>query len=63
MLNDGNIIYKLLQYYDNELYRFYCMILSYNPILGSYDRIQHVIIMALELIQFYLSISSQDNVE
>ena len=29
--------------------------LSYNPIARSYDRIQHVMIMDFNLIQFYLN--------
>ena len=42
---------------------FYRKILSYNLIVGSYDKIQHVIILDLDLVQFYLNISSMVNRE
>ena len=32
------------------------IILSYNPILGSYDRIQHIIILGLDLVRLYLNL-------
>ena len=63
MLSSETIIKNLLLYDQDELSRFCCMILAYNPIVGSYNRIQHVIILELESIQFYLDINSQDNVE
>lgn len=31
--------------------------LSYNPLIRSYDRVQHVIIMDLDLVQSYSNIN------
>ena len=36
---------------------FYQKILPYNPIGGSYIKIQHVIIMDMDLVQYYLYIT------
>ena len=46
---------QLLQYYRYQLSISYWRILPYNHIVGSYDRIQHVIIMDLDLVHFYLT--------
>ena len=42
---------------QSQLCIFYRKILPYNPILGSYERIQHSIILDLALDQFYLNIN------
>ena len=39
----------------NQFYIFYWKILLYNLDARSYDRIQHGIIMDLDLVQFYLN--------
>ena len=54
MLNKENV-YKKIGH--NHVCIFYRRILPYNPILRFYDRIQHVIILDLTLVQFYLNYS------
>ena len=55
MLNSENTIKTTAIYYHNQLFIFYWRVLPYNFIVGSYDRIQHVITMDLNLVQFYLN--------
>ena len=40
---------QLPYYYHNQLYTFYRGILLYNFIVRSYDKIQHVILLDLDL--------------
>ena len=47
---------KLLHYYHGQLWVLFCMISPCNPIVGSYDRIQHVKVSDLDLVQFYSNI-------
>jgi hypothetical protein len=42
---------------------FYWRILQYNFNLGSYDRLQHVIILDLNLVHFYLDYSTLGNTQ
>ena len=44
-----------LQYLLSQLCIFYWKILAHNPIIGSYDRIQRVLYMDLDLIKFSLN--------
>jgi hypothetical protein len=53
----------LLDHYHNQLRIFYWRILLYDLIVESYDRIQHVTIMDLDLVQFYFNITSTLNLQ
>ena len=53
----------LLDHYHNQLCIFCWRILRYNLIVESYDRIQHVTIMDLDLVQFYFNIDSTLNLQ
>lgn len=46
---------QLLKHCHNQLYMFNHTLLLYNHIVGSYDKLQHVISMNLDLVQFYLN--------
>ena len=50
-----NMNFKILCYYHNQLCIFYWRILPYNPIIRSYNRIQDVIVLDLDLVQVYIN--------
>ena len=60
MSNDKIKNKRTKKYYLCQLCIFFWRILPNNPFVRFYDRIHHVIILDLDLVQFYLITSSRE---
>ena len=59
IVNKRNTIKTSTLYYHYQLCIFYWRILPQDPIIGSYNKIQHVITLDLDLVQFYSNMCFQ----
>lgn len=59
MLGSENAIKTIVIMLSSWTLYCYWSILPYNVMIGTYDRAQHVIILNMDLVQFYLIINCE----